>query len=384
MPSSLAFKDALQRLSQNDPTLTHLELKEMDLNDQDIFNLCRLLQGNTHLTSLDVSRNAIGHLGARYLASCRSQLTALNISSNHIYSYGAAELVCNKKFKHLDVSVNFIQGDSGALQLADALDQNTTLETLNLAFNDVHLPLAEILARHKTLTSLDLGHNRSAIPLAAILSHNTTLKTLKLAGNQIEAEGAGYLAANTTLITLDLSRNNVGLEGAESLARSTTLKSLSLSFNQLTSAAAELFARNHSLTHLDLSHNHIENKSAYILAQNATLVSLYTKGNAINKRGNASIKHRLAENRVALYEDIQRLYAFSSILSNRANRLPNDIFRVICPYFLPEIPLKQALIETMIQKSDGRRHALFTHVKASPTTHDEELASHHGASKKNG
>ena len=59
-----AHVHVLQRLRENDPTITNLDLTRNDINDQGAEALAAALQHNTTLTSLDLQHNYIGHQGA--------------------------------------------------------------------------------------------------------------------------------------------------------------------------------------------------------------------------------------------------------------------------------------------------------------------------------
>jgi hypothetical protein len=148
----------------------------------------------------------------------------------------------------MDLSCNSI-GAEGARSLAAALDNNSTLTSLDLHDNEIGAEgarsLATALDNNATLTSLDLRRNNigaeGARSLAAALRNNATLTSLELRGNNIGAEGARLLAAaldnNATLTSLDLAWNNIGAEGARSLAaaldNNATLTSLDLAGNNI-------------------------------------------------------------------------------------------------------------------------------------------------------
>eukprot|EP00984_Skeletonema_dohrnii_P008654 scaffold3211_cov91-Skeletonema_dohrnii-CCMP3373.AAC.7 len=97
----------------------------------------------------------------------------------------------------LDLLDNKI-GKEGAIALAEALKENTTLTTLTLGWNGID--------------------KEGAIALAEALKENTTLTALKLENNFIDNEGAIALAEalkeNTTLTSLNLEYNEIGDEGA--------------------------------------------------------------------------------------------------------------------------------------------------------------------------
>ncbi len=101
-----------------------------------------------------------------------------------------------------------------------ALDNNATLTSLDLSFNNIGAEgarsLAAALDNNATLMSLDLHYNnigaQGARSLAAALDNNATLTTLYLGLNNIGAQGARSLAAaldtNRVLQHLDLAGNN--------------------------------------------------------------------------------------------------------------------------------------------------------------------------------
>ncbi len=130
--------------------------------------------------------------------------------------------------------------DPGAAALADALQINTTLTTLNLQGNGIGAD--------------------TAVVLVGALKGNTNLTTLILTGNAIGAEGAAALADalkfNTTLRTLDLDDCSLDTGAAEVLAdalkANTTLTSLYFSFNDFADSTlwkkiSDLLERNRRL-----------------------------------------------------------------------------------------------------------------------------------------
>jgi len=137
----------------------------------------------------------------------------------------AAALENNSSLTTLELARNQI-GDSGAKRLADALKKNYTLATLILSGNSIQAQgverLAGALVKNTTLTTLGLGHNSiqktSAKGLAAALEKNSTLTTLFLDGNFIGTEAAERFAAaletNRTLTTLKLTGDSYKSHGA--------------------------------------------------------------------------------------------------------------------------------------------------------------------------
>ena len=108
-----------------------------------------------------------------------------------------------------------------AERLAAALEQNTSVTSLNLRGNGIGRQGAELLAaaleQNTSVTTLDLWDNDIGDPgaeqLAAALEQNTSVTTLKLGGNGIGDQGAKQLAAaleqNTNLTTLSLTYERI-------------------------------------------------------------------------------------------------------------------------------------------------------------------------------
>ena len=133
-------------------------------------------------------------------------------------------------------------GDEGALRLAEALTQNSTLTSLNLIFNKMG--------------------GEGAGRLAEALVINSTLITLDLSSNQVGDEGAARLAEalaiNSSLTTLDLWNNEVGDEAvgrlAEALATNSSLTQVHFDSDMNTRLLAD--------AHLDRNKDNLEKKSA--------------------------------------------------------------------------------------------------------------------------
>ena len=326
------FADTIRRLRRNDPELIHVNFKGMALNDYSVHQLRAAIKNNTALRSIDLSFNYISSAGARALASCNCKnLTTLDISNNEIQTMGAVELIRTRQFKSLNISQNKIVTDAHTAELAHLLEQDVTLETL-------------------------------------VLSNNTIDETLLRA-----------LAHNTHLKALDISDAHLGDEGAQILAQNKTLKSLTLNRNGITTKGARAFFSNPALTHLGLSNNRIDNGILDVIETNTTLISLHIKDNAINKRAMRIIKDKMLNNTWAFSEDIQRLYTFSSVISNPRKKVEPDIFRMICDFYLPEIPKKKMIKEKVLGDAIGRYKRFLD---AKVTASDETSVSPSDASSK--
>ncbi|CAF2937089.1 unnamed protein product [Rotaria sp. Silwood2] len=209
-------------------------------------------------------------------------------------------------------------GNREVRYLADALQHNTVLITLDLSFNHI----------------TDIG----AQSLAAALQNNLTLKSLNLRSNQIGNQGAQYLAtglrSNKTLKTLDLYKNRIGDEGAQALAdaliTNTTCNSLNLDSNLTTYCVtvgaavkirsnqtlslykhpikerdiqylANALRNSMTLTTLDLYKNGLGDNGAKYLADalehNTTLIQLHVRWNQIGEVGAHYLANALRNNK---------------------------------------------------------------------------------------
>ncbi len=147
--------------------------------------------------------------------------------------------------------------DADVIELCNALEKNTSLDTLDLDHNQIGDAGAQALAGSKTLTMLGLGHNQIGDAGAQALAENKTPTVLDLGHNQIGDAGAQALAESKTLTVLDLGHNQIGDAGAKALAENKTLTVLDLEHNQISDAGAKALAKSKTLTVLTLSHNQI-------------------------------------------------------------------------------------------------------------------------------
>ena len=124
--------------------------------------------------------------------------------------------------KQLDLSWNGIRM-KGAVELASALTQNTSLSALDIAWNGFSVEGSEhigmTLASNTTLRFLNISHNsveaRSAIVIANNLKRNSTLTNLQMNGNSLgNAGGRALLRCMDTTGDVRI----IGLEGKRAQA----------------------------------------------------------------------------------------------------------------------------------------------------------------------
>lgn len=205
MPTTLYQADSaktleknLQRLKDNDPTLTQLTLTAFPAKDAAL--LADALQKNTSLKSLVIEGNISEELDEKTLKIVADILRKNQLTSLSLFRKVSKEglLVLSDVLKtspaltELDISA--AQFDKGTFAtFTKALEHNTTLTSLNLSLNnltDEHVPSLELLLlKNNTLSSLDIGDNHittaGASVLATALVDNNKLRKFEMRGNQL-------------------------------------------------------------------------------------------------------------------------------------------------------------------------------------------------------
>ncbi|CAF3971783.1 unnamed protein product, partial [Adineta steineri] len=256
-------------------------------------------------------------------------LHILGIPSKLIVFPGEGHLIKNnpwhEKIKTFTVltAFNCPLSDLGVLHIVNALQQNKTLNTLVLGYNQFGPQGAHYLANDLKRNTVSSSHNlyifrslslQGVQHLANALETNNTLITLALNDNEIGDLGAQYLAnileQNTTLSSLDLSSNEIGDDGiahlANALKQNKTLTTLFLGCIMIGSQGvhdlADALKQNEGLNALNIYRNHINNQGAQYIAnalqQNQTLISLDMRYNDIDVQGAEYFVNALQVNKV--------------------------------------------------------------------------------------
>ncbi|GAM17391.1 hypothetical protein SAMD00019534_005660, partial [Acytostelium subglobosum LB1] len=205
-----ALRSNVASLSRPDCALTTLEINNNNLEDEGLFELCKLFRHNSSLTRLSMRSNNLTFCGVSHLC--------------HALSFS------NVQLRELDLSNNPLSSNA-ALYLGYLFDHcpNKTLQICRLRFCQIDgngcQVISQALRSNTSLTYLDLNGNNikpeGCRELATLISANQTLKTLKLGNNSIGNQGATYLAAslkdNKTLTSLDLENNDITICGAHQI-----------------------------------------------------------------------------------------------------------------------------------------------------------------------
>ena len=234
-----------------------IDLENNNIDEDASFELATTLHSNNVLEQLWLRGNKLNTAGALYILNSLEYLTTLQV---------------------LDLSYNNIGSESAAADgIAAVIDNNPLMNQLWLDGNGLYstgtIVICNALKKIRTLSILSLCNNGitddAADELSAVITHNILLEDLLLSNNQLQYTGIAIIAESLSklikLRKLDLFNNNISRQGASSLAivlkNCTSLQDLFLSGNNLeTRGALEIcnaLSHINSLHVLTLSNNNI-------------------------------------------------------------------------------------------------------------------------------
>jgi hypothetical protein len=160
----------LEHISNNEPSLTKLDMKNRNQKDKTMLKIFAALKKNTTITELDLSHNTfdLAAIELGELLKTNKTLKKIDVSSCDMHDkaiLGFAEaLMCNNTLTELNLSNNFARKESK--YIAEALKTNTALTSLNLDVNQIMDDGAESLKLalqvNTTLKSLS-GYNNPVV-----------------------------------------------------------------------------------------------------------------------------------------------------------------------------------------------------------------------------
>ena len=259
-----------------------IDLENNNIDEDASFELATALRSNNVLEQLWLRGNKLNTTGALYILNSLEYLTTLQV---------------------LDLSYNNI-GSESADAIAAVIDNNLLMNQLWFDGNDLYstgiIIICNALKKIRTLSILSLCNNGitddAADELSAVITHNILLEDLLLSNNQLQYTGIAVIAESLSklikLRKLDLFNNNISRQGANSLAvalkNSTSLQDLFLSGNNLeTSGTLEIcnaLSHINSLHVLTLSNNNISDEVTSQLIEvlnNNHLYALLIGGNSL-------------------------------------------------------------------------------------------------------
>ena len=259
-----------------------IDLENNNIDEDAALELAITLHSNNVLEQLWLRGNRLNTAGGLYILNALEYLTTLQV---------------------LDLSYNNI-GSESADGIAAVIDNNPLMNQLWLDGNDLHsrgtIKICNALKKIRTLSILSLCNNRitddAADELSTVITQNVLLEDLLLSNNQLHSTGIKEIADSLSklikLRKLDLFNNKITKEASSSLAivlqNSTTLQDLFLSNNNLeTSGALEIcnaLSHINSLHVLTLSNNSISDEVTSELIEvlnNNHLYALLIGGNGL-------------------------------------------------------------------------------------------------------
>ncbi|CDW86885.1 UNKNOWN [Stylonychia lemnae] len=344
--------------------IVHLDLKKNLLGDEGCKILIKAVSKSKSLVHLDLSSNQITHKGAKKIFTHlipNSSLISLKLGSidgvnkNKVGQKGIVHLVnllqFSKFLQFLDLRCNILS-DNGIISLCDAIFQNKTLVSLNLASNEITsygMDRLKDTLLSTEIKELDLSGNPLGNQGIEYLSHyihnnncylerlnvseckfqspgsvllfqavrkSSMMKHLSLDKNDIRSRSTSYLTTGIYhgLVYLSMNRCNLGDDGgisvAEGLSRSKQLKYMFLQYNSLSDEAAKTFSEaliksSINIEHLDLSHNKINDAGGELIAmsmsQNKSLSKLNLKRNNLKITSGAMFAKSVKSNKQIQY-----------------------------------------------------------------------------------
>ena len=287
--------------------------------------------------SLELQQCKIGDIGMnvlqQFISDTTSTLEHVDLSHNDSSPWGAYCTI----IRHCSVNSLTLCGGDGIAkyinELKEVLQTNTKLLSLKLCNinDDGAVNIAEVIQMNTTIQTLDMSSNRilddGAIAISDGLKSNISLKQLIISKNEITSEGPKYIAeaiqVNTTLEQLDLSYNKISDNGtaaiSDGLKSNSKLQRLNISHNSITNVGikkiAEAIQVNSTLQDINISKNHISIKGLLLFMEavknNCTLQVVNITHNNVTRCGFTSIKQCIE----SLQHPIQIYASWNKILS---------------------------------------------------------------------
>jgi Ran GTPase-activating protein (RanGAP) involved in mRNA processing and transport len=237
-------------------------LDHAGLGDKGSHALAEAIRINSNITDLSLVDNWISPKGAEPLIAslCNSKsVRRLDMSDNRLGVQGSVvDVTAGFLIKSLVTKNSIITelilrnnrlSDKDVEHIADGVNDNVTLQSLDLSYNEIQYrgaqAVARILSHNSELRELNLewNHFRTAgsfVILNEGLLFNNTIKRFNLAWNGIDDDGGvvlGKIIGENAIEEIIVSHNKIGPRGADAIAKglksSTALSVLVLDDNPL-------------------------------------------------------------------------------------------------------------------------------------------------------
>ncbi len=211
LPIATSLSEARERIKRNDTSLKEICLKNTRLSEEDLGELCQLLQAHprVRLNMLDLSYNP-ALTDSCTTALAQLQMKKIDMSSTKIQNTGVHQLLHNNTLQHLILRQNRIKNFDAVY-----FQKNTRLLSIDLTSNALNADDVLAILHCKNLRSVTLDNNP-----ASLTSHvlqclaQSAVTHLSLAFNQLNDTQISILQQSHQKM-LNLSNNHLGLTGAE-------------------------------------------------------------------------------------------------------------------------------------------------------------------------
>ena len=250
--------------------------------------LCNVLQHNEHITSVNISANALRDKGACCVAKYMTEnsiIRSINLSHNHIAEEGGMALLRALRFNNSVTTLEVAGNKSIPYNLRDDLDVAVDLNLLEPSVKEIITRLSNsdkglLVANLSKLSDHHRITDKLAGTLSDVLIGNCRLQELNLDGNLITHVGVTHLCqwlqtAEECLHTLSIRNNDLNAESAIELQKALLaptappLTTLLLSGNHLHEAGGlaivEILREKQSLTKVDVSDNRISISTSQLI-----------------------------------------------------------------------------------------------------------------------
>ena len=281
-------------LYKDNSCIQQIDLSNNNISDEGIQGFASCLKFMKTLSILKLNGNGFGYDGIKYLCTaikCCPSLTELEVASNYIANDGcepiAGLLIHNKTIHSINLSNNFIACD-GITTLALAIKQNKHLEKLILSRNRIGLvgitSLCDAFKVNSICKYLDINENTDigatgCVQIGYMLEQNTSLEYLNL--------------SDIDMLKFHLSIGIHSI--CSGLRKNRTLRSILFCKNKIGNIEiidiAEALSLNRGIIHFDISGNPIDSiwyeKDRYIAtkvsARMPTIQTSIDRNNAIHR-----------------------------------------------------------------------------------------------------
>ena len=271
----------------------------------------------------------------QFISDNTSTLEYADLSGNNSSPWGVYCAI----IRHCNVDSLTLCGDHGiedyVNKIKDCLQMNTKLISLTLCniTNNGAISISEAIQVNTTLQTLDISNNNicddGATAISISLKHNTSMKHLNMSRNKITYG----IQVNETFKQLDLSVNKIADEGAsfisDGLKSNISLQQLNISHNNITDRGikviAEAIRMNSILQNINISKNHISTEGLLYFMEavkkNCTLQVVNITHNNVTRSGFTSIKQCINN----LQYPIQIIASWNEIVSRSGELLVKSI-----------------------------------------------------------